>query len=109
MTKTSLLFLGALALSTVALAGPKSYEILLTAPAQAGNVRLAAGEYHLKVIGSDALFTSVDTSRSFVAPVKIETTRTHEVTAVETHNDSGSARITTIDLAGSNETLEFGE
>jgi hypothetical protein len=109
MTKTSLLFLGTLALAAAAFASPKSYEILLTAPAQAGNVQLAAGQYHLRLNGSDAIFTSVDTNHSFVASVKVATTQKHEVTAVETHSDAGSQRISSIDLGGTTETLEFGE
>jgi hypothetical protein len=109
MTKQTLLFIGALALSTVAFAAPKSYEIQLAAPAQAGQMQLTAGQYRLKVVGSDAIFTNVDTNHSFVAPVKVATTAKHEVTAVETKNDEGALRISTIELGGSNETLEFGE
>ena len=78
MTKQSLLFIGALALSTVAFAGPKSYDIVLFAPTQAGSNQLAAGEYHVQVQGSNAIFTNVDTRHSFVAPVKVATTLKHE-------------------------------
>ncbi len=109
MTKQSLLFIGALALSTVAFASSKSYDVLLTAPTQAGSSQLAAGMYRLQVQGSNAVFTNIDTKHSFVAPVKVETTKKHEQTAVETKTDAGSARITSIDLGGSSETLEFGE
>lgn len=109
MTKKSLLFIGALTLSTLAFASPKSYDILLAAPAQAGQMQLAAGEYRLHVEGSNAIFTNVDTNHSFVATVKIENTSKHETTAVETKSDNGSAHITTIDLGGSTETLQFGE
>ena len=109
MTKKSLLLIGALALSTVAFAAPKSYEIQLITPAQAGKMQLAAGTYRLQVKGSDAIFTNLDTNRSFVASVKVETTQKHEVTAVETKDEAGSTRISTIDLGGSNATLEFGE
>jgi len=109
MTKKSLLFLGALALSTVALAGTKSYEIQLIAPVQAGSTQLTAGAYRLRVEGSNAVFTNLDNKHTFVAPVKIATTQKHEQTAVETKSDTGSPHITSIDLGGSTETLEFGE
>lgn len=109
MTKQSLLFIGALALSTVAFAAPKSYSILLLTPTQAGNTQLAAGEYRVQVQGSNAVFTNRDNNHSFVAPVKVATTQKHEVTAVETKTDAGSAHITAIDLGGSSETLQFGE
>jgi len=109
MTKKSLLFLGALALSSVAFAGPKNYEIQLIAPTQAGSMHLTAGVYRLQVLGSNAVFTNEDNRHTFVAPVKIATTQKHEQTAVETNSDTGSSRITSIDLAGSDSTLEFGE
>ncbi|HTX36247.1 MAG TPA: hypothetical protein VME43_14555 [Bryobacteraceae bacterium] len=109
MTKKSLLFIGALALSTVAFASPKSYQIVLTSPTQAGSAQLAAGEYRVQVSGSNAIFTNLDTNRSFAAPVKVATTQKHEVTAVETKTDAGSSHMTSIDLGGSNETLQFGE
>lgn len=109
MTKTSLLFLGALALSTVAFASPKSYEILLTSATHAGANQLAAGEYRVEVQGSNAIFTNLDNRHSFVAPVKIATTQKHQETAVEIQNDPGNSHITAIDLGGSNETLQFGE
>jgi hypothetical protein len=109
MTKQSLLILGALALATVTFASSKSYDILLTSPTQAGAMRLSPGQYRLQVEGSNAIFTNIDTRHTFVAAVKIETTQKHEVTAVETKSDSGSPRISSIDLGGSDETLEFGE
>ena len=109
MTKKSLLFIGALALSAVAFASPKSYQIVLIAPTQAGSTQLAAGEYRLQIQGANAVFTNLDTRHSFVAPVKVSTTQKHEQTAVETKTDSGTPHITSIDLGGSSETLQFGE
>jgi hypothetical protein len=109
MTKKSLLFIGVLALSTISIASAKSYEILLPATTQAGSVQLAAGQYRLQVEGSDAIFTNVETNHSFVAPVKVENTRKHELTSVETKKDGSNTHITTIDLGGSSSTLEFGE
>lgn len=107
MTKQSLRFIGALALSTVAF-HPKSYQILLTAP-QAGAAQLAAGVYKVQVSGSNAIFTNLDINHSFVAPVKVATTQKHEVTAVETKTDAGNSHMTSINLGGSDETLQFGE
>lgn len=107
MTTKSLLMIGALALSTLSIASAKSYEILLPTAAQAGSVQLAPGQYTLKVQGSNAVFTNVQTNHSFVAPVKVETTQKHEQTAVETKKDTDGQHITTIDLGGSAQTLEF--
>ena len=109
MTIKSLFCIGALALSTLAMAKTKSYEILLVNPAQAGSNQLAAGQYRVEVSGSNAVFTSLSNHHSFVAPVKVETTKKHETTAVETKSDAGHDRITSIDLGGSDATLQFGE
>ncbi len=109
MTKKSLLFIGALALSTVAFANPKSYEILLTSPTQTGNVKLAAGVYRLRMDGSNAILTNVDTNRSVIAPVKISSTQRHDNTAVETTTEAGASHLTAIELGGSSETIEFSE
>jgi len=107
MTIKALLFTGALALSTITMASAKSYEILLPKATQAGQMQLAAGQYRLTVEGSNAVFTNVETKHSFVAPVKVETTQKHDVTSVEVNHDGGNAHITSIDLGGSSDTLEF--
>ena len=62
MTK-SLLLIGTLALAGIASA--KSYDITLAAPAKAGGVQMAAGNYEVKVVGNGfAVFTNVETARS---------------------------------------------
>src|SRR5690348_11661852 len=109
MTKKSLLFAGALALSTICMASPKSYEILLPKQTQAGVMQLAPGQYRVTVEGPNAVFTSMKTNHSFVAPVRVEATQKHEVTAVEITTEGGATHLTSIDLGGSDETLEFGE
>lgn len=106
MMKKSFWFIAALALSAgLSLAHAKSYEILLPQTTQAGQMQLAAGQYRLIVEGDNAIFTNVQTNHSFVAPVKVETTQKHDVTSVEVKD----SHITSIQLGGSNETLEFGE
>jgi hypothetical protein len=107
MTKKSLLFIGALALSTLSFAGAKSYEILLPYATEAGTVTLSPAHYRVSLLGSNAVFTNINNSHSFVVPVKIENTKKHESTAVETKSENGAQRIVSIDLAGSDETLEF--
>lgn len=109
MTKKALLFAGALALSTLSIASAKSYEILLSKPTQAGQTQLAAGQYRVTLEGSNAIFTSVETNHSFVAPVKVENAQKHDVTSIEVNNDGGNAHLTSIELGGSSETLQFGE
>jgi hypothetical protein len=104
MTSKSLLFIGTLALAGIASA--KSYDIVLSSPAKAGSVQLAAGEYSLKVKGNSAVFTNVETGKSVSAPVKVENaTKKFDQTAV----DSTADQITAIELGGSTTKLDMGE
>ncbi|HKE22213.1 MAG TPA: hypothetical protein VKB88_07460 [Bryobacteraceae bacterium] len=106
MMKKSFWLIAALAFSAIlSMAHTNSYEILLTKTTQAGEMQLAAGQYRLTLDGANAIFTSVETNHSFVAPVKVETTHQHDVTSIEVKD----AHITSIELGGSTETLEFGE
>jgi hypothetical protein len=108
MTTKSLLLIGTLALAGIASA--KSYDIILSASAKAGSVQLAAGEYSLKVQGSNAVFTNVETGKSFTTAVKSEDAgKKFEQTAVDTTSNNGSDQITVIELGGSSTKLELGE
>lgn len=108
MTTKSLLLIGTLALAGIASA--KSYDIVLSAPAKAGSLELNAGEYSLKVKGSTAVFTNVETGKSFTAPVKVqEGSKKYENTAVDTNSVNGADQIQTIELGGSNTQLQLGE
>jgi phosphoribosylformylglycinamidine (FGAM) synthase-like amidotransferase family enzyme len=110
MTTRSLLIVGALTLSSLGIANAKSFDVILGAPAMAGNTQLKAGEYKLKVEGTQATFTESQTSKSVTVPVKIEN-GDHKFgqTSVETSNQNGMDNIQAIDLAGSNTKLEFGK
>jgi hypothetical protein len=110
MTAKSLLIVGALGLASLGIASAKSYDIILTAPAKAGNMELKPGEYKLKVEGSQAVFTDVETSKTFTAPVKIDNGgKKFNTTAVETTKGGDMDNIQAIDLGGSNTKLQFGE
>jgi hypothetical protein len=108
MTTKSLLIVGTLALAS--LASAKSYDIVLSSPTKAGSLELKAGEYSLKVKGSTAVFTSVDTGKSFTAPVKVqEGSKKYDNTAVDTQKSNGEDQIKTIELGGSTTQLQLGE
>jgi hypothetical protein len=108
MTTKSLLIIGTLALAGIASA--KSYDIVLSSPAKAGSLQLNAGEYSLKVKGSTAVFTNVETGKSFTAPVKLqEGSKKYDSTAVDTNHVNGTDEIKTIELGGSNTQLQLGE
>ncbi len=106
--KKSLLLLGVLAMSILPIASAKSYDIALSSPTMVGNTQLPAGEYTLKVEGSNAVFTNVDNDKSVTEPVKIENVdQKYDVTAVETVQEGDAQHITNIQLGGSKIKLEF--
>jgi hypothetical protein len=108
MTTKSLLLIGTLALAGIASA--KSYDIILSAPAKAGSLQLAAGEYSVNVLGSIAVFTNVDTGKKFIAAVKSEDAgKKFDATAVDCITKDGADQITSVELGGSSTKLELGE
>ena len=108
MTTKSLLLIATLALAGIANA--KSYDITLSTPVKAGSVQLAAGEYSLKVQGSNAIFTNVRTGKSFTAAVKAETAdKKFGVTAVICDTKDGDSHIMSVELGGSSTKLELGD
>jgi len=110
MTAKSLLTVGALGLASLGIASAKSYDIRLDSRAMAGSTELKPGDYKLKVDGSQAVFTDVQSSKSWTAPVKVESgDRKFGDTVVETTQQGDLAHINAIDLAGSNTKLEFGQ
>ena len=110
MITKSLLMARALTLSSLSIASAKSYDIKFTTPTKAGNVQLSPGDYKLKVEGGNAVFTNVETAKSFTAPVKIENApKKFDLTAIDTAMQAGSNHIRSIELGGSTTKLEFGE
>jgi hypothetical protein len=108
MTTKSLLLIGTLALASIASA--KSYDLILSAPANAGSVQMAAGEYSIKVLGGFAFFTNVDTGKKFITAVKVEDGgKKYGTTAVDCSTKGGEKQITFVELGGSSTKLELGE
>jgi hypothetical protein len=110
MTAKSLLIVGALGMASLGIASAKSYDIRLDSPAMVGNQELKPGDYKLKIEGTQAVFTDVQTSKSWTAPVKVENgAQKFGDTVVESTKQGDMAHINSIDLAGSNTKLEFGQ
>ncbi len=106
--KKSLVLGVVLSLSSLCFAGQKSYDVIFSAPATVGSVKLAAGEYKVKVDGANAVFTDSKSFKSVTAPVKVETgTKKFQFTAVDATKDSGVDKINAIELGGSTTKLEF--
>ncbi|HWB85430.1 MAG TPA: hypothetical protein VG675_14905 [Bryobacteraceae bacterium] len=108
MTRKLLLGLGVLAMSGFSIASAKTYDIVLSNTTQVGSVKLNAGEYHLKVEGNNAVFTDVNSAKSFTTPVKVENTeKKFDQTSIESKNQAGVDQVQEIDLAGAKMKLQF--
>ena len=70
--KKSFVLGAVLSLSSLCFAGQKSYDVIFSAPATVSGVKLAAGEYKVKVDGTNAVFTD-SKSKTVTAPVKVDT------------------------------------
>jgi hypothetical protein len=106
--KKSLVLGVVLSLSSLVFAGQKSYDVIFSAPATVGSVKLPAGEYKVKVDGANAVFTDSKNFKSVSAPVKVETaTKKFSFTAVDATKSEGVDKINAIELGGSTTKLEF--
>jgi hypothetical protein len=93
----------------LSIASAKSYDITLSETTRAGAAQLAPGTYKVKVEGSSAVFTDMKGNKTST-PIKIENTdRKHDLTAVETTKSNDGAKMQSIELGGSTETIEFSE
>jgi opacity protein-like surface antigen len=104
----SILMVAALAVASLSVVSAKTYDIILTNPALAGQTKLAPGHYTVKVNGSNAEFRNTDSSHTTSVPVKIENGSTKfGHTAVDTKKDNGVEQIESIELRDTNTKLEF--
>ena len=103
-----LLVVGVLALSSICILSAKSYELTLTTITKAGSVQLKPGQYNLKIQGTNAIFTEMNSSKSFTVPVKVvETDKKFDDTKVQSSKDGDTDKIEEIDLGGSKTKLGF--
>jgi hypothetical protein len=95
-------------MSFLPIASAKSYAIALRSPTIAGSAQLPAGEYTVKVEGSNAVFTNVNNHKSITAPVKIENVdKKYSVTSVNAIQEGDAQHIKDIQLGGSTTKLDF--
>ena len=106
--KKTFVLTAVLSLSSVVFAGQKSYDVIFSAPTTVGSVKLAPGQYSVKVDGANAVFTNQQNSKTATTPVKVETgAKKFNHTAVGTTREGDTEKVNTIELGGSNTTLEF--
>ena len=95
-------------MSILSIASAKSYTVSFTSRVTVGTAQLPAGQYSLKVDGSNAVFTNVDSNKSVTAPIKIENAdKKYGVTSVETTQEGNALHIIDIQLGGSTTKLDF--
>ena len=96
-----------LALVAVSLVSAKTYHFAVSDPAQAGTAQLTAGEYRLKLDGSQAVLMD-KTGHQIDTGVKVEEAeRKFDHTAVTTTQENGTVRIESVELGGSNKRVVF--
>jgi hypothetical protein len=103
-----LIAVGVLCLSSLTLVHAKTYEITLSSVTKAGSVQLKPGQYKLKVEGSNAIFTDVNSSKSYTTPVKVqESDKKFDGTKIQSSKDGDAEKLEEIDLGGSKTKLGF--
>lgn len=96
-----------LSLSAGSLPSSKQYSVTMAQPVQVGSVKLAAGDYKIKITGDTATFIN-SSRKEFTAPVKIEKlAKKTEVTAIETKEVNGTSEVMIIDIGGADFKLVF--
>ena len=97
-----------LALASLSVVSAKSYDISISSPTKAGSVQLQPGDYKLKVDGTKATFTEINSQKSFTTPVKVEANdKKYSDTKIEATKEGGTDSIKEIDLGGSTTKLGF--
>ena len=97
-----------LTLSSIMFAGTKSYQVVFSSVTKVGTVKLAPGEYTVKVDGANAVFTNNQNSKSVTTPVKVETgKKKFDYTAVDSTKDGDTEKVNSIELGGSTTVLAF--
>lgn len=108
MTAKKLFIIGALTLSSLAFAGTKSYEFVLSSPVMAGQTQLKPGQYKVKLDGTTATFTDLRTMKTFSVSVKVEHAgQKFDQTTVNTRSKDGVDNLFQINLGGSDTKLEL--
>ncbi len=87
--------------------GYKSYTINITDPATAGSTQLKAGEYKLKVDGTQVLLID-NTGKQIDATAKVETAeRKFDQTSISFSRADGGNRLISIQLGGTANRVVF--
>jgi hypothetical protein len=98
-----------LSLSTLCFAGQKSFTIVLDKDSTVGAIKLKAGEYKVKLDGSNAVFTN-SSYKSVTTAVKVETgEKKFKETAVEAVKAGTGDTVVAIEIGGTTTKLDFAK
>ena len=98
-----------LSLSTLCFAGEKAFTVSFDKATTVGAVKLAPGDYKVKVDGTNAVFMN-SSYKSVSAPVKVETAaKKFKNTAVETTKSGSGEIVIAIEVAGTTTKLDFAK
>jgi hypothetical protein len=110
MTVKSFFVVCVLTVSMTAIASAKSYYFTLTGPTMAGTNELKAGEYEVRLQGTQVILTDETRGKSVTVPVTIEhADKKFNDTAVESINKDGKDSIHAIMLGGSDTRIVLGQ
>lgn len=102
-----LLYISALFLAALCTASAKDYTVTFTRPVQVGTVKLAAGEYKVKMNGTTAVFTD-SRKKSVSAPATVQKVeKKSPYTAAETKTVNGEESLSAIAFDGADFKLVF--
>jgi hypothetical protein len=110
MKYKSLLTGAALFLSVVAVGSAKSWDVVIDSTARAGAMELPAGDYHVRLNGEQAVFTSMESGRKYSVDVTVEkVAKKFDETALESTNQGNLEVIENIRLGGTSTKIDFVE
>ena len=99
-----------LSLSTLVFAGQKSFTVVFDKEATVGTVKLAPGEYKVKVDGGNAVFTNNNNYKTATTAVKVETSeKKFKETAVDSLKSGSGETVQSISVGGTTMKLGFGK
>ena len=97
-----------LAFAGLSVASAKTYSVTVASPLSVNGNQLKAGDYHVKLNGSQAVFTNTETRKTLNASVKVEpSTSKFSQTEVESTKTGNGERLDSIQLRGTRMKLVF--
>ena len=88
----------------------KSYELTFSSITKIGTIQLKPGDYTVKVVGDNAVFTQVETAKQFTTAVKVENVdKKYDDTHVNAVKEGDTEVVNEIELGGAKVKLEFNK